>query len=260
MPFTAAHVLAVLPGAHWHARLRLDPTCLVIGSMAPDFEYFFRGELVGRFSHTFIGIAGWGIPVTLSLAALYHVVVKWPVLLVAPAALTPVLGQPWRDRWTAGSVLSCVVSAALGDLTHVVWDGFTHASGAFVRRIPELRAPHDFPVVGGMVTHRFLQHASTVVGLIGVGWYVICQLRHRRGSRAFAPSVGRAWPRVLVMSCMIAGVTLLELRLEYGHVIDPGNRITAAISGVLAGTVMASLILHAAGRRYRRAVEATAAA
>jgi len=36
MPFTAAHPLAVLPLVRRHRRLGLDPTCLVIGSMAPD--------------------------------------------------------------------------------------------------------------------------------------------------------------------------------------------------------------------------------
>ncbi|MBS1120338.1 MAG: hypothetical protein H6Q90_2566 [Deltaproteobacteria bacterium] len=251
MPFTAAHVLAVLPGLRWHSRLRLDPTCLVIGSMAPDFEYFVRGELVGRYSHTFVGIAGWGVPVTLVVAALYHHVVKWPVLLAAPAAITPLLARPWQARWTVGAVISVVVSAALGDLTHLLWDGLTHANGVFVRRIPELHAPYDLPVVGGMVTHRILQHTSTILGLLGVGWFTLRRIRHAAGPPRQAR---RARARWIMVGCLAVGIALLEIRLVSMHVRDPGSVITAAISGSLAGAIVAGLFLRGAGQAYARQV------
>ena len=37
MPFTAAHPMAVLPLWPARRRLHLDATCLVTGSIAPDF-------------------------------------------------------------------------------------------------------------------------------------------------------------------------------------------------------------------------------
>src|SRR5450432_865131 len=119
----------------WHRALCLDPTCLVIGSMAPDFEYFVRGELVGEFGHTFVGIIGWAVPVTLVLAALYHHVVKWPMLVAAPARMSAVFAEP-PPALSVASVVSMVVSAALGDLTHILWDGLTHAKGVIVTRVP----------------------------------------------------------------------------------------------------------------------------
>ena len=67
MPFTVAHVAAVLPAVRW-AR-RLEPSCLVIGSMSPDFEYFVRGEQVSTISHTFVGLFAWCLPATLVLTA-----------------------------------------------------------------------------------------------------------------------------------------------------------------------------------------------
>ena len=105
MPFTASHPMAVLPVV---GRLRLDTTCLVIGAMAPDFEYFMNGRLLGSFGHTLIGIAAWGVPVTLISALVFHAILKWPLLAVAPrwfarraasfaARPRPVRPIAWRD-------------------------------------------------------------------------------------------------------------------------------------------------------------------
>lgn len=253
MPFTASHVMAVLPGVRWHRRLHLDPTCLVIGSMAPDFEYFARGELVGRFGHTFVGIAGWGIPVTLLLAALYHYLVKWPALLAAPAAASRVFAHPWQARWNLAAIGSVVLSAALGDLTHLLWDGLTHANGIFVRYFPALETRCSVPVLGEMVLHRILQHASTVVGLVAVTWFVVRRIRRAPASPAVP--IGRARARLTFAICIAAGTSLTLYRLWRMHVGDPGSLIAGTISGVLAGTIVASAILYAAGRRYRQALE-----
>jgi hypothetical protein len=48
-------------------RLRLDPTCLVVGSMSPT-EYFLRGRLVRTFSHNLLG-SRCSAPVTVAAAA-----------------------------------------------------------------------------------------------------------------------------------------------------------------------------------------------
>lgn len=40
MPFTFAHPAAVLPFAKKHSK-HISVTALILGSMAPDFEYFY---------------------------------------------------------------------------------------------------------------------------------------------------------------------------------------------------------------------------
>lgn len=248
MPFTPAHVLAVLPAVHARRALHLDPTCLVIGSMAPDVEYFARGTLNGAFGHSLIGIAAWGVPITLAAALVFHQLVKWPVLLVGPRSLAAVLAPPWRARWTVGGALSAVASAALGDLTHVVWDSATHSDGAIVRRVPALAAPHHLPVLGEMVLHRILQHASTLVGLAGVAAYLAWQARRAPRINVEVP---RLAPRIAFASCLAIGIAAALVRLERLGLTDPGNRIVGAISGALAGTLVASAIVRRAARRYQ---------
>ena len=248
MPFTPAHVMAVIPALSWQRALRLDPTCLVIGSMAPDFEYFLRGEQAGQFAHTFVGIVGWGVPVTLVLAALYHAVVKWPVLLAAPARLTSVLGGP-PPPLSVPTIASMAVSAALGDLTHVLWDGATHATGVFVTRIPALTVRYTVPVIGEMPLHRIVQHTSTLVGLVGLMWVLARALRRTGPPRELA--ISRARTRIAFAACIATGMALTLYRSHRMHIVDPGSLIVAMISGLLAGTIVASALARADGRRYR---------
>lgn len=254
MPFTPAHALAVLPAVRWHAKLRLDPTCLVLGSMIPDFEYFARGEQVGRFGHTFASIATWGIPATLVLAAVFQLVVKWPMLLAAPGRWTPVFAAPWPVgrgvRSIAAISASLVISAALGDLTHLLWDGVTHSDGAIARNVSVLRTPIDVPGLGPMVLHRVIQHTSTLVGLAVICAYLAVQIR-----RASPPGavVRRARARATFAICIAIGTALLLSRAWWLlHLRDPGSLISAAISGALAGTIVASLVLRRDGRRWRQ--------
>ena len=250
MPFTVAHALAVYPGVRWHRRLGLDPTCLVIGSKAPDFEYFAHGAQVGRFGHTWLGLVLWGVPATLVLAALWHYVVKGPALLAAPSALTPV----FAPSWTAGRalrggflVVSVIVSAWLGNLTHVLWDGVTHSDGMFAN-LPGLHTVVAVPVLGSMLMNRVLQHASTLFGLAVLAWIVA---RAIRSLPPVAIDPLRLRTRAAFAVCSAVGGTLTLLRvvrMEYAH--DPGNLVVATMSGMIGGAIVASLVVRTAGRRY----------
>lgn len=247
VPFTPAHVLAVLPGIHARRTLHLDPTCLVIGSMAPDFEYFARGMLVGRLGHTLIGIAAWDVPVTLVVALVFHQLVKWPALLAGPPALTGVFAAPWRP-WSPGAALSAIVSAALGSVTHLAWDSATHSDGALVRRVPALAAPVHLPGLGEVIVHRLLQHGSTLVGLAGVTAYLIVRVRR---TPPIEVAARRGGARIAFAICVALGVAAALLRLQRLGLTDPGNWVTGAISGSLAGAIVASVVVRRPAQRYR---------
>jgi hypothetical protein len=256
MPFTAAHPMAVLPLVRWRGRLGLDATCLVIGSLAPDFEYFARARQVSTISHTFRGLWLWDLPATLILGVLLHAIVKWPMLLVAPAAVTrrvvTAVGAPWRTRWGPAAIASCVVSAALGSASHIAWDSLTHAKGWGPRHVHALTTPIALPVLGPMVLHRVLQHASTLVGLAVLAVVVVRWFR--RCPSVVLPALPRTASRACVALCVIAAVALTTARLVGMHATDIGDLIVGVIAGVLAGTLVASAILFAPGRRLSRAV------
>lgn len=253
MPFTASHPLAVLPVVHVRRVLRLDATCLVLGSMAPDFEYFIRGGVFGRFGHTWLGLVAWGVPVTLVLAAAFHALVKWPMLLAAPAAFTGPWGRPWPWHRTAGGAVSLVISAALGDLSHLLWDGATHDDGLFVEHIAALSTRYPVPGLGQIALYRILQHTSSVIGLVGVAAYIAWLVRREPVPRV---AVSRSRARWIFAGCLAIGAALAIWHLHARGVIRIGHWVIELVAGGLGGILVASAILRPAGYRYRAAVEA----
>jgi hypothetical protein len=236
MPMTAAHPLAVLP----LRRTRLDWTCLVIGSMSPDFLYFFQVKLASRFSHTWPGVFAFCVPVTLASAWLFHRLIKRPLVQVVPAALgsrlAPFAERPWQLSW------SCVVAALVGTLTHLFWDGFTHLDMwgpqhiAFLRHVVHLSA-----IKGGrgyIHVCRIIQHVSTVIGLTVLAIHAWRTLR-RTVPRPVAPaSLGM---RLVWIACIaLAGIACFA-RVYVNHDLDMGSLTVVVIDAGLFGAVLASL-------------------
>ena len=235
--------MAVLPIA---GRWRLDTTCLVIGTLAPDFEYFAHGRERGVFSHTLLGIFAWGVPVTLVLAVAWHALVKWPLLAAAPQWIArrtvAIARRPWRPHW-----LACLVSAAIGAATHIGWDGGTHAHGWGERHFPEaLDHMVTVPVLGAIPIFRVLQHASSLIGLAVLTAYVVVRLRREPPIEIELP---RLRTRLIFAACIAAGIAAVVGRAIYIiHATDPRSLVVATISGTLAGTLVASALLVRAAR------------
>lgn len=239
--------MAVLPlvGRRW-----LDTTCLVFGAMAPDFQYFANGEEKGGFSHTLLGIPLWGLPVTLALAVVFHALVKWPLVAAAPAWLARRVAaraaMPWHLR-----AVPCVVSALIGVVTHIAWDGGTHAQGWAEHHFAHF-VDHKVvvPVLGRIPVFRVFQHVSTVVGLAVLAIYLARWLR-RQPAVDVPPPRGRA----TLLACVAAGIAAVGARAMYViHAKDPGTFVVATISGILAGILAASVINADAGAALRRAL------
>ncbi len=226
---TAAHPLAVLPLRRW----RLDTTCLVIGSMSPDFEYFLRGELISTVSHTLPGLLYFCLPVTLAAAWLFHRVLKWPAVRVAP----------WRTRlavfaerpWPVQPLWILLLSALIGAATHYVWDGITHADGYGPRHVAVLHAQ-----VGPMVLHRVLQHTSTAIGLTVLAIVIGRALARVTPVPVPAPTLRRRLAWIASIAILTAASLARVIAL---HLHDPGSYVVGIIDGGLGGALIASLAL-----------------
>jgi hypothetical protein len=256
MPFTAAHPMAVLPLVRWRRGLRLDATCLVIGSMAPDVEYFVRGRPFQTISHTLLGMVTWSLPITLILAAVLHAIVKWPMLAIAPVAVArravAAVGAPWPARWSAAALASCAVSAVLGGASHLAWDNITHTYGWLPTHVRALWGRVQLPVVGSIPVVSLLQHGSTVVGLTVLTIVVVRALR--REAPQPLPELPRSAARWCLAVCIAVGLAAMYVRLAMLHESYLGSIVVAAIDGVGAGVIVASLLFYSLGRRLRSGV------
>ena len=221
--------------------------------MAPDFEYFARGKLLGTFGHTWLGVLLWGVPITLIVAAIYHYSIKWIFLLTSPRWLASravsLLARPWRPVWTAGTVLLLALSAALGNATHIVWDGFTHASGWLVGAYPILES--EILVLGGSVhLYQLLQHGSSLLGLVAVLVSIECLLRHQ--PKAEVPAVNCRW---IFLALVVVSGLMMNARLHAIGVAGFGHTVVATIGGGFAGCFMAACMLRSRVNRLKQTMQ-----
>ena len=204
MPFTLSHAAAVLPAvrADGTGRGRLIPAVLVAGSFAPDMTYYAASAVSGAMefgdvTHSFPGVFTVDVLVAWALVGLW-LLLREPLVALLPRAWQPRpaallhCGAP-RARVRPSLVARWYASAALGALTHVVWDAFTHLDRWGMRLFPVLGHKVD-----GFPLYWYLQYGGSAVaaGVIAVwaGW----ALRRQPTGAASATgpvSMGRAGAR-----------------------------------------------------------------
>jgi hypothetical protein len=247
VPFTPAHPAAILPFVRWRRALRLDATCLVCGSIAPDFEYFVRGRLAGGFAHGLVGAAVACVPAAILLALVWRWRVQWLYLRVAPVWLARRL-EPSAREPAPFAILPAIASAAIGALSHVAWDSFTNAGGWLVHRFPrELKLQVTLPLEGTTALHKIFQHASTGLGLGVVAFVTIRAIARAPAGQA---DDRPRWPaRVVLASASVLAIAALVAWQREAGIAELGNLVVAAISGTLVGSVVATLALALIDRR-----------
>jgi hypothetical protein len=160
MPFTVSHAAAVLPIHRLSHRMPL--TALMIGSMAPDFGYFFSHEASRPLTHSFMGLFVFCLPVGLAVWFFY-------VAFLEKATIT-LLTDRWHTRFahtdaiTPSLVGRAAVAILLGAVTHLLWDSFTHRGTFATDALPALLGPT--PGFRWLPVYHLLHGLSSVVGVV----------------------------------------------------------------------------------------------
>jgi hypothetical protein len=239
VPFTLAHPAAVLP-----FRRRLVLSALVVGSMAPDFEYFFR--LKRSISHTMPGIVTFTFPLALAVLILFHTVVKWPSMWLLPRGLQArVIGSARRFRWLPlPRFLLILASLAIGIFTHVAVDSFTHPDGWVVVRWEALRQIVNVPLYHPMRMCMVLQLAGSAAGILLTAiCFALWYRRAKPEAVAMRPQLSPAikWAILIAMACTAAVLGYLNGPAWYGPLVGGSQRVRSvggfAITTVTVGTL-----------------------
>lgn len=162
MPFTFAHPAAALPflrirrGSDW-------TEALVVGTLVPDLLRPI--SVFGReFTHS---IPGWILldtPVALLVTWLVHHVLTPRIGRLPGLGFLTATPSPFRWATTA-------VGCALGGLTHLGWDLFTHDQSPFTTGPILSRILFDTPA-GPFQLGQTLWFLHTLVGLLAVGIWI----------------------------------------------------------------------------------------
>ena len=170
MPFTFSHTAATLLFKPWLHKQKLSYTALILGCMAPDFEYFLRLKMQGDYGHHFVGIFLIDLPVSIILALLIHLFIRDQFIEYSPKFLKQRLIIFQNINWLAyfrHNFWTVVISIIIGIFTHIVWDAFTHQTGFFVQQISYLQNTIQLGNLQVKV-FKLLQHASSVLVLFVV--------------------------------------------------------------------------------------------
>jgi Domain of unknown function (DUF4184) len=150
-------------------------SALIVGTFAPDFEYFLTLTPQDRFGHSLAGVFVMTLPLALVVFWLFEYVVKAPVMRLLPDAIRNRLAAD-RGRARLSGVPGfawIVVSALIGIATHLVWDAFTHSTTWLYRHWSFLSRTAQVPIIHQTQYYKLFQHASTVVGMcILTAWFI----------------------------------------------------------------------------------------
>ncbi|MGH9648502.1 MAG: DUF4184 family protein [Bryobacteraceae bacterium] len=208
MPFTPAHAAAAFP----FRRTRLVWSALIVGTMAPDFEYFLRLTPEGRHGHSLPGVFFLTLPLALATLWLFHRFVKAPFVELMPDGLERRLAAKCGEfRFGGATRFTLIVASILvGVLTHLVWDSFTHPNGWGVLNLRALQHQVRLPLIAAAPLYKLLQHISTLIGLAVLFMWLVAWYRTADVNTVPPPRTESAWPtRKIVTWVVIAAITLV---------------------------------------------------
>jgi hypothetical protein len=241
MPFTFSHPAIVLPLNHLSKKW-VSLTALVVGAMTPDFEYFIRMRSESRYSHTWLGLLWFDLPLGLLIMLTYNTLIKNKLIDHLPGYFNTRL-SPLKNKQKLGFYrrwFVIAISILIGGASHIIWDGFTHYSGYFVQRIPLLT---EWISLGNHGIHVFnlLQHLSSAVGAAAI-LFAIAQLPEGEFTGKRNINIFYYWGTIFLIMLLVVAVRLLTTH-RFFRIAD---LIDTAISGALIGLVIVSAVTPSA--------------
>jgi hypothetical protein len=234
MPFTVSHAAAVLP-IHRLGKDNLPMTALMIGSMAPDFGYFFSHDASRALTHSFASLPTFSLPAGLIVWLFY-------VVMLEKATIT-LLSDRWHTRFahteaiTASLIVRACIAILLGAVTHLLWDAFTHRDTFATDVFPALLGP--VPGFSWMPIYHMLHGASSVAGLVILGFWA--RHLHRQPARSLIrPYKISERARLRANAFLLAAASLGALLewLPYVHARYDAQFFSAAV-GLMSGFFVA---------------------
>jgi hypothetical protein len=218
MPFTVSHIAAVLPFRKWLRRYGVF-SAAAIGAMTPDLDLILPLRLTRSQTHGALALVTFCLPMGLAVWTVFQVLIKPAIMEVLPTRVFSRLQADHLGLNLAHLANWAMAALAIlfGAITHDVWDAFTHEDGRGVRMLPFL---DDYgPELGNhpLRLYRWLQHTSSVVGLLIVIAAIWIWIRNAKNT---APGTDRRlssrerhfWAAIyLLIPILLVGAAVLRI-------------------------------------------------
>lgn len=240
MPFTFAHPAAVLPLGIRRSKY-VDFSAAMVGTMAPDFEYFIHFKPFQVVGHTIMGQFYFNLPLIFLVTFIFHNLIKEALVSNLPSPYCKRYAFLKYSRWKLDSLRSLIVfcySALFGAFTHIFWDGFTHSTGFFVDRIKLLS--QSISLLGRSIPmYKIMQHGSTLMGFFLIFMYIIA-IQDKAYYRQSAVSSREKLHYLGLL--VISAIAVDFVYFKWVGVLSVGAFVVTSINGVLIGIVIASIV------------------
>jgi hypothetical protein len=230
MPFTFTHPAAILPLAYLPRKYGkyFSITGLAIGSLTPDFEYFFRMEPRSVISHTPEGLLLFCLPVGILLSFVFHDIIRNSLIDNLPLFLKSRFYKIKQFDWNkyfAKYWIIVIISILAGAASHVLWDSFTH----------------------GQYTAN--QHPSTLVGAAAI-FFAVYKIPKDKDSGISGKISVKYWMSFIILAAVILSIYLLTVLPFERSVTYIGKVIVSGISAGLFSITAISLLWKIKKRRH----------
>jgi len=258
-----AHQAPILPlKLRWPGAF--NGTALVIGSVAPDFEYLTAMYPTTRFtgfSHSVLGQLVFCLPVTMALVLLVGGLRLGDVLVARMGARYAWLASAATDVLSPGGLRRAGVSALLGSFSHIAFDALTHR--ALPRWLPDRRVSLGHL---SFTPATILQLVASLVGAL-VSLWLLRRISERDAVGVTMPVArpGRAPIVMLAVACALLAAfgTRGEIRnpdlyFDAGPLYVWGHVAFVAACGSGVGILVAGVLLAIKDRETTAMPRATA--
>ena len=240
MPFTLAHPVGALP-LKWVKRSLFSTTGLVVGSMAPDYEYFLKQYPSPTIGETTFGVFFFDFPLAILVALVFHLLVKQPLIRHLPQpfdlrysgyAQSPFLsylGKHW---------LVFLTSILIGIGTHLLLDWVTHPIHG-----PLAKTSITAVTNIGPLRTRPLIVAERTFDVVGTALLFLLILRLKKPSACYSKVLSmNKWVFWFLFTAITAAVMIWEWQ-EAGGFAGTGIFVTVLIWALTVGLVTASVLI-----------------
>jgi tetratricopeptide (TPR) repeat protein len=165
MPFTFAHPAILYPFIKYKNKLSI--TAFVIGSMVPDYEFFFQLKEVNKIGHGALGFFVFDLPLAYLFCYFFHNVLRNTFITNLPKYYQQKISQSLSFNWNSYASQNKIVvfySICIGIISHFVLDAFTHNYGTFVLGLPFLQKV-VFILNKSIPIYYLLQFLLSAIGL-----------------------------------------------------------------------------------------------
>lgn len=237
MPFTFSHPAVLSPLIKRSENLSV--TALVIGSIVPDLEFYFKLRLDENIGHTIKGIFIFDYPVALLCFVIFHKFIKTALFQFSPAFIReriPLDSMKNKSYRSPKNILLLLLSISIGLASHLILDFMTHFHEGKSALLSVLNLEvgienHSFPI------YYILQLGFSSFGLL---WLVSMLVKlPRHPLRAFEKKSAFPFWSIVFLGFILASLIRIHYFPEFISVWDVFMMVVgSAFYGVLLSSIL----------------------